>query len=285
MKEKGQIILILILVMSVALAIGLSVVQRSLVDISTASKVEQSSRAFSAAEAGIEKALQENTTNIHSAQDFTSDNSSRIEGIYDSGLIPAIPAEGTQQDAIEKPTVDKEGIVQVWLADFNLATNPPDTVYKQNTLEVYWVTDQNDKPAIELTVVYWNGTEYTSTNTKKYIDPEGNRRTENGFEVPYDCNGYPIGTNTYQCKKTLTGLPDNLILLRARLLYNTASQSIAFQATGTCGHDCSFPPQDRKIISTGVAGETQRRIQIYQENKVVPPFFDYAVFSAGEVTK
>ena len=56
-EQKGQVILILILVMTVGLAIGLSIVQKSLVDISTASKIEQSSRAYSAAEAGVERAF------------------------------------------------------------------------------------------------------------------------------------------------------------------------------------------------------------------------------------
>ena len=57
MNKKGQILLALILVMTVALAIGLSVIQKSLVDVSTSTKVEQSSMAFSAAEAGIERSL------------------------------------------------------------------------------------------------------------------------------------------------------------------------------------------------------------------------------------
>ena len=48
MDWVATIILILVLVMTVALAIGISVIQRSLSDISTATKVEQSSRAFSA---------------------------------------------------------------------------------------------------------------------------------------------------------------------------------------------------------------------------------------------
>ena len=61
-NERGQIILVLVLVITVALAIGISVVQRSLSDISTSTKVEESSRAFSAAEAGIERALKEHST-------------------------------------------------------------------------------------------------------------------------------------------------------------------------------------------------------------------------------
>ena len=65
MKEKGQIILILLLVMTVALGVGLTIVQRSLTDISTSTKVEQSSRAFSAAEAGIEKALQGDISSVN----------------------------------------------------------------------------------------------------------------------------------------------------------------------------------------------------------------------------
>lgn len=286
MNQKGQIILILILVMTVALTIGLSIVQKSLVDVSTASKVEQSSRAFSAAEAGIEKALLENTTNIHSLENF-SDNSSKIKSIVDTGLIPATPVQNPQtlqypqQDALEKSTIKREGIAQVWLAQPDSTDNPPTSFYIQDSLEIYWGTDPNDEPALEVTIIYYNNG-YKSF--KKYFDPLSRGV---GFES-ITCNGEntpKAGTIAYRCKKLLSGLPSNLILLRSRLLYNSADQPLAFQALGTCGQGCSFPPQDRKIISTGEAGETQRRIQIFQQNKVVPPFFDYAIFSTDRVGK
>ena len=80
-------------------------------------------------------------------------------------------------------------------------------------------------------------------------------------------------------------LPSDLMLIRARLLYNTTSQPFAVQAVGTCGQACSIPPQAKIITSTGVTGETQRRVRVFQIQKVVPPYFDYAIFSAGDISK
>lgn len=290
-SEEGQLILVLILIMTVALAIGLSIVQKSLVDLSTASKVEQSSRAFSAAEAGVEKALRGDT----STQVFT-DNNSKIEQILDAGLIPAAATSGTPQVALEYPPLAREDVAQVWLADFSSSTNPPAVLYNQPTLDVYWGNSSTDKTAIELTLVYYNGTIYASR--KWYIDnASAVRSVPNGFDTVNCVGTYTIGANTYQCKKTLgdntgvnngplpVGGSNRLMLLRVRLLYNSTSQPFAVQAVGTCGASCSLPSQARSIISTGVSGETQRRVKLFQLSKVVLPYFDYAIFSAGAINK
>jgi hypothetical protein len=293
MKENGQIVLLLILVMTVALAIGLSIVQKSLVDISTASKVEESSRAFSAAEAGVEKALKGDT----SLQSF-ADNASIIRQISDSGLIPAIPAVGTQQAALEYPALAKEDTAHVWLADLNSITSPPAAFYTQTTLDVYWGSSATDKTALELTLVYYgtNPADLIDPSTTKYRsrkwyldDISAVRSSPNGFDT--------VACPSNQCRKTLgdgtgvnnsslpSGAPNILMLIRARLLYNTTSQPFSVQATGTCGAACSLPPQARSIFSTGSSGETQRTVNVFQLNKVVLPLFDYAIFSAGEITK
>jgi len=283
--------------MTVALAIGLSVVQKSLIDISTASKVEQSSRAFSAAEAGIEKALKGDTA----LQEFI-DNSSKITNITDTGLIPQVAADGVRQSALEFPPFAKEDVVQVWLADYKSTSNPPPVFYNppSNSLDVYWGTNNapaTDQAAIELTTVYYDKI-YKSV--KWYLDSSALRASTNGFQTvdqpAGNCNNSntPVGSlSSYQCKITLdysNRIPEAipspvLMLVRARLLYNITSQPLAVQAVGTCGSRCSLPSQAREIISTGVSGETQRRVKLFQLDKVVPPYFDYAIFSAGPINK
>src|SRR3989344_8166868 len=121
-RQAGQVILILILVMTVALAIGISVIQRSLSDISTSSKVEQSSRAFSAAEAGIEKALRGDSSGVNFVDTASS---AQVE---DSGLRPRA------RENFEHPPIGKEQVAQVWLAD----PNNLDEYYKQTALEIAW---------------------------------------------------------------------------------------------------------------------------------------------------
>lgn len=279
-NQTGQVILILILVMTVALAIGISVIQRSLSDISTSSKVEQSSRAFSAAEAGIEKALR----NDFSSVGFT-DASATVTG---SGLLPLAG------QALEYPPLGKEEVAQVWLADPRANLPLGDdcgsgyTCYDPSpprTLDVYWGNSTTDKAALELTLISYSGGYATR---KWYLDHNIARSPDNRF-TRIDCTGYPLASNNYQCKFTIGGSSDpdgvlpagRLILIRVRLLYNSTSQPIAVAPKS----GSSLPPQARIIESTGTAGGTQRKIQLFQLYKVVPPYFDYGIFSVGEINK
>ena len=56
-KISGQVVLIIVLLTMVGLTIGLSLISRTVTDVRISSQIEQSSRAFSAAEAGVETAL------------------------------------------------------------------------------------------------------------------------------------------------------------------------------------------------------------------------------------
>lgn len=291
-NQTGQVILILILVMTVGLGIGLSMVQKSLVDVSTASKVEQSSRAFSAAEAGVEKALRGDPS-----KSFTS-TTSKISELEGAALLPASVGSGYRQNALQLPLLYKEDMAQVWLANYESPDNPPPVFYAQPTLDIYWGNSSSDKSALELILIWWNGSSYQTR--KWYLDSISSRADENKFEsINCPASGYPIGTPPFLCKKTLgdgTGTindnsslpvtsPNRLIALRVRMLYNSTPQPFAVQAIGGCGTACNIPPQAKLITSTGESGETKRRINLFQLYKVVPPYFDYAIFSAGAINK
>jgi hypothetical protein len=288
LKQSGQVLLILLLVMAVGLGIGISVIQRSITDVSTASRIEESTRAFSAAEAGVEKALR-GTCTKEPCVSFDNSATATIQG---GGLLPAQPGQ-----ALEYPPISKESIAQFWLADPN---NPGTTTpspagnnyYTQTSLELFWGNSATDKAAIEVTPIFWDGSKYTSisgTNYKKFYDSDSARAGQNGF-TSVSCNGgnttgLADGT-TFYCKQTISGLPANLKLLRVRLLYNSTDQPVAIKPTNTTGCDgCSIPPQAKVITSTGLAGKTSRTVQLFTEDKVVPFFLDYAIFSAGEITK
>ncbi len=287
-REKGQVILMLILVMTVALAIGLSVIQRSLSDISTSSRVEQSSRAFSAAEAGIEKALRNDFTGAS----FT-DASATVTG---TDLMPCIPGSagcaqgsGSPQIALEYPPIGKEEVVQTWLAD-------PDTlatVFDQASINIAWgnknIQNAGEKPAIEVTQIYAAAGSYNSQ--KFYFDSNSSRAVINRFQdASSNCSDSSSNINTtmgssrpFYCRTSITGLTGPLKLLRVRMLYSNSSQAFAVVPVACAA--CSLPPQARIIESTGTAGGTQRKVQVFQLYKVVPPYFDYGIFSVGEINK
>lgn len=279
---KGQVILILLLIITVALGIGLSIIQRSLSDISTATRVDQSTRAFSAAEAGVERALRGG-----GAGNITFGETSSKAEVLDSGLIPATAPLGGVQNILDfLQPLSKEDIAHVWLADFTANSMPLPAFYKPTPprIDIYWGNSTTDRAAIEVTIIYYDGVSYKSA--KQFFDHRASGRTASNNFTPSDCLGY----GNYQCKETIT-LPgqgsDIQTLLRARLLYNTNSQPFAVQPPldATCGRDCSLPPQARIVTSVGSSGETERKVQVFRLDKVVPFYFDYAIFSTTEITK
>src|SRR3989344_3793955 len=56
-RKSGQILILVLLIVVVALAVGLSVASRNLTNLKTATQTEQSQRAFTAAEGGVEDVL------------------------------------------------------------------------------------------------------------------------------------------------------------------------------------------------------------------------------------
>lgn len=294
---RGQAIIALILIMTVALAIGVSVIQKSLVDVSTSTKVEQSQRAFSAAEAGIEKALR--GADVSGGVILENQSSAQVQ---DTGLLPYTAASGSQQDGLEYPPISKEEFAHIWLADPTSPTNPPSEFYMPATkldpgrgIEIYWGTPTAEKAAIAVKIVYYDGTAYKVA--AYYFDSDATRALSNGFiDASASCTSPTInttsGTNrSFYCKRIIDSssspaFPSSgLMLVRMRLLYNSSSQPVALRGYGTCGPQCSLPPQARIIASTGTSGETQRILQVFQIDKVVPPYFDFAIFSAGEISK
>lgn len=300
----------LILIMSVALAIGLSIIQKSLVDISTATKVEQSSKAFSAAEAGIEQALR---GELNASPNFPETDSSAF--VQSTARLPLTAISPNPQVGLEYPPLAKEEVAHVWLADPDSPLPNCDPVgyvcYAQNSIEIYWgdpslsASPTFDKAAIEIKVVYYNTSTLLYGAQAYYFDSNGSRISANGFvdasviSANGGCQTYSINTTSgansqFYCKQILnsaslpafpTGVNIKLILIRLRLLYNSNSQPVAVRATGTCGKDCSIPPQARIFVSRGTSGSAQRIIKLFQIEKVVPPYFDFVIFSAGEVNK
>ncbi|OGE41954.1 hypothetical protein A3B45_01900 [Candidatus Daviesbacteria bacterium RIFCSPLOWO2_01_FULL_39_12] len=293
--QSGQIVLILLLVITIGLGIGLSVIQRSITNVSTSTKVEESSRAFSAAEAGIEQALvQISQGSSPTGVDFTTQNQSKAV-IETSGLVPAL------NQTFETPPISKEEMAQVWLATPSSAPNPASLFYDQSSLDIYWGNSNvSQDPAVETSLIYIQNGEIKRKSF--YFDPDSSRASGNGFSPPggsfAGCPDYTISTSfganrSFACKATLSNLGTTdlgagriLLLTRARIFYTNSTNPVAFAPTGGgCGQSCSFPPQATIIVSTGTSGATQRRVQLFKQPTVLPWFFDFAIFSLAAINK
>ncbi len=294
-KESGQIIIILLLTMLVALTIGLSLVQSSITDLASSAKTEQATRAFSAAEAGIEKALNDSTATLVSSSE--TGNQSQATVTVDN----SVPSGSV--DALEYPPIGKADLAHFWLID------PADEskTYKRNDVVIYFGNtgtdfDSSNIPAIEVNLITRdNDGNYVSR--KSYYDPVILRASTNKFTlVPSsDCSASPgMGVTTsysspstqerfFYCKQSLTVKygSEEPMLIRLRVLNSSRNQSVAVsKGSQPCnGAGCTLPAQATLYTAVGTAGQTEKTITVFKERNVVLPFFDFAIFSNSSITK
>ena len=288
-SQNGQVLVAILLIMMVGLTIGLFLMSRTTTDISVTTKVSDSSRAFNAAEAGVEEAIRSITSltfatpyPVASGVTYTVSNSNL--GAAPGSIYPAQKMEPTK--------VSKS--FTVWFVPHNdttgvvLDTSP---VYINNSLDICFALNPATPailPAIGVTLFYrintaiptygssYNG--YDSVVARAAVDhlipassapgPCGvgyNYRAQVNFPVHFNINvnaGFPP-TRTY-----------TLIRAAIRALYTDTA--IAVIPVGS-----ALPKQGNNIYSVGKAGETSRRINVQEQYTVPAPFLEYAVYSTG----
>lgn len=261
-NERGQAVLIILLSLSVVLVVVMYILSRSITDISLSSKEEDSMRAFSAAEAGIERVL------------VTGSNTGSMN-IGDATFNASISDFASTTSAVVYPISLKSGeIATFWF------TRPGDpTVFSGNQMKLCWADDNaTDNPAIEVTVYYKVGAEYRVY--RKMLDPVASR-TQNSTVPGNNCD---INGELFEYNNTvdLTGLT-NLQFVTAKILYNTTTaHKIGIDVSATAS---LLPSQGAKILSNGQFGDANRRVEVYQLHPVAPPIFANAIFSTSGIVK
>ena len=314
--QKGQVVIVLLLMILVGLTIAIAANQRSLSDLSNSAQNEQSARAFSTAEAGIERAISIDYSQpvfgtVINKTDSGNQSTAEVKKVAD------LPSSG---QALEEPQpVGRTTIAQFWLA--NPDNGPPahDIVryYSSNTPFLIYFGDpnvsvtSNSAPAIEVNLITADSTFVTASSysgdflSKRFLfDPNATRRNQDNFDNSPICPPTPYIINTtsspnltatdrnFKCLATInplttSGLPSSVdlngrvpILVRVRMLY-ADDQPLAVAGFGVN----SLPPQLTIYTSKGTAGQSTRVVQVSRKSYVYPPFLDFAIFSYGEITK
>lgn len=312
-NQFGQIAVVLLLFVLVALAIGLAVTQRSLTNITTSSQTEQASRAFSAAEAGIEYSINQvavtgrSTTQTIGASELNNQSQAKTKVVT---RLPKSAADLGQTigQALEYPPIGKDAFAQFWLANplnpgstWSSSTSDPGNgnyFYGGSSVDIYYglspVPADDTPPAVEVNLITYDGTNYLANRT--FYDTDSTRRASNGFSAPSGCSNSGINTsssasnladdrNFLACTRiALAGTP---IMLRARILYSNVKQPIAVRPVGAgCAFPrCSLPYQAAIYTATGVSGQSQKTLQVFRQTNFMPAFLDFAIFSSGEIVK
>lgn len=288
-SNSGQALLIVLLTMAVVLTIILSVLSRSVTDVAVTSREEEALRAFSAAEAGVERAL------------LIGSNT----GSFDDATFVATSINfGVSAEEYVYPDKLLSGeTVTIWFVDHDETTGEltcdTNECFTGSQMSVCWAelgapSDQATTPALEISIFYadvpWD---YSTVKIARVTtDPNIARRVTNSFGDTDGAN-CTLEDQDFEFKKTTdfsaSGLnipyatPGNLLFGKVRFFYNTdEAQSLGFDVRGV-GSD--LPSQGRRITSTGTAGEANRKIEVLRTFGELPPIFDAAIFSPGGLVK
>jgi hypothetical protein len=297
-NQDGQIIIVLLLTMLVALTIGLTITQRAVTNVATSTQTEQSSRAFAAAEAGINQAIANGAVADFTLSGLVNEASANVQ------VKANLPSSG---QALEYPPIDKKTTAQFWLADPNTLA----AYYNRPQFNIFFGNDaatlnskDNTKPAIEVNVIVLESSNYVSY--KYYYDADGSSSRGgggNGFNnastsctgtqtvntqfnpasqfkcqvqvPPADCNTQPAGKCSLYNRNN-----GQLMMARVRLLYTDFAHKIALAPVNG-----DLPPQASIYLSTGLSGQSRKKLQSFRLIKVSPQFLDFAIFSAADIKK
>jgi len=273
--QSGQIALIALLVLTIATTVGLSLIARTTTDVSVTRNIEESTRAFSAAEAGIEETLKSGI-----ASTGITDPALAVK--YVTKIDPA--GGGVGSPFVFPNKTSKENTETVWLVAHNSSTGMiiETPTYTANTIDVCW-SSESTTPAIVVGVLYKSGGLYKVA--KVAFDPLSSRAPDptNNFSLAA-AGGCGASTKTaYKGTINFPGLgidpdPDILIALRIRPVYSGAQIAIAPAQ--------ALPSQGNRIQSVGTAGsDVNRKIIVYQQYRAPDSIFDYAVYSEGSFSQ
>lgn len=285
---SGQALLVILLVLAVSGTIVLSLAARTVTDIAITTKEKESSRAFSAAEAGIEEAL------VGGALEGTLPGGESYE-------VSIGEVGGTSQELVWPQLVRAGETIPIWLVSHNdqgtLVCDEANPCFTGSTLKVCWGqegTSPSDAqtPAIEVAIIYFAtvGDASTARIARAALDPNSSRRGTNKFDAP-DSGTCLVSDQTFAFGKTIdlgsVGIPSSvynnqngLQTVRVRSIYNSdVAQPLAVSGVS------NFPAQGRKITSSGVADEATREIEVFQIFADLPPVFDFGVFTPSNLGK
>ncbi len=300
-SQSGQALLLVLLSVGVVLTIALSLVSRSVGDVSNTTKDEESLRAFSAAEAGVEEILK--TPIIINGPTSTNTPAPVEVGNPQTTYQTISNAFPENPRAYLYPSELASGdTATIWLAGHDNngdLTCTGVTCYTATSIDLCWGKVDASVPAQPALVVSVMYEDPTAGNALKFAygayDPSSSRGNTNKFQT----NGITTNPSNGACTISGTrlanrvsvsfaalGIPNAIVngrRLRAitgMVLYNGAPT--VFGATNL---PTDLPIQGRRIDSTGTSGDATRKVQVYSLYPEVPTMFQAAIFSPPGVVK
>ena len=279
--QNGQILLIVVLTMIVALTVGLSIAARVVTELKLSKQNEESQRAFQAAESGIQQTIERQSAIGTLNSPITLDNSAAFSTTFTTDNGTAILINNGQE-------ADQASGADVWLSDYS--SNP--AFLFQNpmgggnpvTITLYWGTNGQNScfssggesvaPAIE--VVLLRGTVANPTIQKNVYEASGCSRISGASTGTTVGGPFTLKGVTFRNSASLTfggSSLSNGLIMKVIPIFN--SSVIGLQSSGL-----TFPAQGSIVTSTGTSGDTVRKVVYFQSYPQLPlEIFPYSLLS------
>lgn len=292
-NERGQALLLVLVGMGSVLVMALSVISRSITDISLSGKEDEASRAFSAAEAGIEHLLV--STNALPYDD------------PDLGVTASVSflSENTNSYFLPQNLLSGE-TGTVWFVShddtgekLSCGSGKPCFASNPATMDVYWGEDTTaDIPALEVVLYYDSGTpkqaiaatpNYSNVKVMRFAYDISASSRGNSFATTVTTNNTTFeGTNFKYHLSTPINLgavgcnnvSGCLLFAKIRLLYNASAQPVAVSVASD-----TLPAQAKKLESVGTSGESVRKVELIQTYKEPFAVFESGLYSGVDLNK
>lgn len=286
-KERGQALIVVLLVSAIGLTIGLSLASRTTDDSNLATEIEESSRAFSAAEAGLEAAAQQ--LGVFGTLPTGTVGSGGRDAKYN---VDIVEAGGTASAYIFPGELHSNQPITVWLNDYR--TQSATDKYSGSTIELCWGEDGGELSAFEVTFYYKNnaGTYYLA---REVYNPSGSTLVAGATNIPQLGAGVvACGSDSFTHRTTV-----NLTTMKSNTPYNISGTYIPLMLKlrpivensgttklGVAPIGDSLPLQGEEHISLGTTdGGQQTKLIQFISFPAPPEIFDTVIYSEEALTK
>ena len=255
-KQRGQTLIAVIVLMVVALAVGVTISSRFVKTLRDITEFDNSSRALSVAEAAVERILLIPNDTLKDYVNFNSCGSNcvlEINGLlnYKARADVTLSFAGASSGSYELKGLDGE-ISQVILTNYGSGS----------TLDICW----DGSASVYASYIY---EESSVVKSAIYAyNPVGYIGYENGFSNASPLHGYD---NCFAV--TTTGTPK---LLRVKPL-NSDAFIYAVPSSGQ-----TIPSQGILITSVGRSGNAVKTVKVLKSAAAAPDFLDYVIYQKSE---
>lgn len=264
-RRSGQVLVLVLLMVVVALSVGLSVASRNITNLKTATQTERSQKAFGAAEGGVEDVLSR-------LGDIASDPDKQGQLGSTAGLNEQVPVGNITANVNVKASSDFRTTIElgnVGQVQLNGAT--------AGQVRIQWAKasdpTESASPASIIVTEYVLSSGVYTQNRDAFAGVSG-RANETGFSpAPAGCTPEFVRCETIN----ITG---DSTYLRIRPLWSKTSVSV----TGVGGQ---IPVQTYSLESTAQTEEgIARRVKVTRNAlPALPAAFDYALYATEDINK